>query len=100
MTKRVHMLKFRFLCLRLMLPYEEHLRAGGAEFKVPESPVVPKPRGIRGRRPHPRGKKPGPRPRERKVATPPAAASPTMHDDVSLQLCFHLLLTLLNADAP
>lgn len=83
MTKRVHMLKFRFLCLRLMLPYEEHLRAGGAEFKVPESPVVPKPRGIRGRRPHPRGKKPGPRPRERKMATPPAAASPTMHDDVS-----------------
>ncbi|TKS83298.1 AT-rich interactive domain-containing protein 5B [Collichthys lucidus] len=25
---------------RLMLPYEEHLRAGGAEFKIPESPIV------------------------------------------------------------
>ncbi|XP_031606149.2 AT-rich interactive domain-containing protein 5B [Oreochromis aureus] len=68
---------------RLMLPYEEHLRAGGADFKVPESPVAPKPRGIRGRRPHPRGKKPGPRPRERKVTTPPAAASPTIRDDVA-----------------
>ncbi|XP_030602916.1 AT-rich interactive domain-containing protein 5B isoform X2 [Archocentrus centrarchus] len=62
---------------RLMLPYEEHLRAGGAEFKVPETPLATKPRGIRGRKPLPRGKKPGPKPKEKKV-TSPAALSPTM----------------------
>ncbi|XP_051256868.1 AT-rich interactive domain-containing protein 5B [Dicentrarchus labrax] len=59
---------------RLMLPYEEHLRAGGAEFKIPESPMPPKPRGIRGRKPLPRGRKPGPKAKEKKIATP---ASPS-----------------------
>lgn len=50
-----------------MLPYEEHLRAGGAEFKIPESPVPPKPRGIRGRKPLPRGRKPGAKAKEKKM---------------------------------
>uniref|UniRef100_A0A087XW59 Zgc:77151 n=1 Tax=Poecilia formosa TaxID=48698 RepID=A0A087XW59_POEFO len=49
---------------RLMLPYEEHLRAGGgAEFKIPDVPLPSKPRGIRGRKPLPRGRKPGPKPK-------------------------------------
>ncbi|KAI3373904.1 hypothetical protein L3Q82_022471 [Scortum barcoo] len=57
---------------RLMLPYEEHLRAGGAEFKIPETPMPPKPRGIRGRKPHPRGRKPGPKAKEKKITAPVA----------------------------
>ncbi|XP_024121832.1 AT-rich interactive domain-containing protein 5B isoform X2 [Oryzias melastigma] len=64
---------------RLMLPYEEHLRVGGAHFKVPETLEPPKPRAIRGRRPLPRGRRPGPKAKERKAATsaaphPPAEA--------------------------
>nr|XP_020470821.1 AT-rich interactive domain-containing protein 5B-like [Monopterus albus]XP_020470822.1 AT-rich interactive domain-containing protein 5B-like [Monopterus albus] len=55
---------------RLMLPYEEHLRAGGAEFRIPESPMPPKPRGIRGRKPLPRGRKPGPKAKEKKITAP------------------------------
>ncbi|KAK2828042.1 hypothetical protein Q5P01_019076 [Channa striata] len=65
---------------RLMLPYEEHLRAGGggggAEFKIPESPISPRPRGIRGRKPLPRGRKPGPKAKEKKTATPASSAPP------------------------
>ncbi|KAF1378180.1 hypothetical protein PFLUV_G00187790 [Perca fluviatilis] len=57
---------------RLMLPYEEHLRAGGAEFKIPESPMPPKPRGIRGRKPLQRGRKPGPKAKDKKLTTPAA----------------------------
>ncbi|TDH05249.1 hypothetical protein EPR50_G00141610 [Perca flavescens] len=57
---------------RLMLPYEEHLRAGGAEFKIPESPMPPKPRGIRGRKPLQRGRKPGPKTKDKKLTTPAA----------------------------
>ncbi|XP_060942108.1 uncharacterized protein zgc:77151 [Limanda limanda] len=53
---------------RLMLPYEEHLRVGGTEFKIPESPSPPKPRGIRGRKPLQRGRKPGPKAKE-KIST-------------------------------
>lgn len=60
---------------RLMLPYEEHLRAGGAEFKIPESPSLPKARGIRGRKPHPRGRKPGAKAKEKRITTP--ASSPS-----------------------
>lgn len=57
-----------------MLPYEEHLRAGGgAEFKIPETPLPTKPRGIRGRKPLPRGRKPGPKPKEKLTA----ASSPS-----------------------
>ncbi|XP_042354708.1 AT-rich interactive domain-containing protein 5B [Plectropomus leopardus] len=55
---------------RLMLPYEEHLRAGGAEFKIPESPMPPKPRGIRGRKPLQRGRKPGLKAKDKKMTTP------------------------------
>ncbi|XP_070699785.1 AT-rich interactive domain-containing protein 5B [Pempheris klunzingeri] len=62
---------------RLMLPYEEHLRAGGAEFKIPESPTPPKPRGIRGRKPLPRGRKPGPKAKVKKI-TPAAPPSRTI----------------------
>ncbi|XP_059207312.1 uncharacterized protein zgc:77151 [Centropristis striata] len=61
---------------RLMLPYEEHLRAGGAEFKIPETPLPPKPRGIRGRKPHQRGRKPGPKAKDKKLAA--AASSRTI----------------------
>uniref|UniRef100_A0A3Q2TG47 Zgc:77151 n=1 Tax=Fundulus heteroclitus TaxID=8078 RepID=A0A3Q2TG47_FUNHE len=66
---------------RLMLPYEEHLRAGGAEFKIPDIPLPSKPRGIRGRKPLPRGRKPGPKPKEKKMvdlspAAPPLPALP------------------------
>lgn len=64
--------------LRLMLPYEEHLRAGGAEFKIPESPVPPKPRGIRGRKPLPRGRKPGAKAKEKKITTPAPPSSCTV----------------------
>ncbi|KAM6911903.1 uncharacterized protein PEZ65_016077 [Lycodopsis pacificus] len=63
---------------RLMLPYEEHLgaAAGGeaAEFKIPESPMPLKPRGIRGRKPLQRGRKPGPKPKDKKVTTTAAAS--------------------------
>ncbi|XP_053297911.1 AT-rich interactive domain-containing protein 5B [Pleuronectes platessa] len=59
---------------RLMLPYEEHLRVGGIEFKIPESPTPPKPRGIRGRKPLQRGRKPGPKAKE-KITT---STSPTV----------------------
>ncbi|XP_023263426.1 AT-rich interactive domain-containing protein 5B-like [Seriola lalandi dorsalis] len=62
---------------RLMLPYEEHLRAGGAEFKIPESPTPPKPRGIRGRKPLPRGRKPGPKAKEKKITTPALPPPPS-----------------------
>lgn len=64
-----------------MLPYEEHLRAGGAEFKIPESPLPPKPRGIRGRKPLPRGRKPGPKAKEKKSTTPAPAAPPQTVSD-------------------
>ncbi|XP_028277077.1 uncharacterized protein LOC114445938 [Parambassis ranga] len=63
---------------RLMLPYEEHLRAGGTEFKIPESPMAPKPRGIRGRKPLPRGRRPGPKPKEKKVTTLPPPSPPAI----------------------
>ncbi|XP_023818194.1 AT-rich interactive domain-containing protein 5B [Oryzias latipes] len=56
---------------RLMLPYEEHLRAGGAHFKVPECLEPPKPQAMRGRRPLPRGRRPGPKAKERKTSAPP-----------------------------
>uniref|UniRef100_UPI003AAFE0D3 uncharacterized protein n=1 Tax=Centroberyx gerrardi TaxID=166262 RepID=UPI003AAFE0D3 len=56
---------------RLMLPYEEHVRAGGSELKAPEIPSTPKARGIRGRKPLPRGRRPGPRAKEKKIVTPP-----------------------------
>ncbi|XP_049598690.1 AT-rich interactive domain-containing protein 5B [Syngnathus scovelli] len=46
---------------RLMLPYEEHLIAGGMELKIPQCSLAVKPRGIRGRKPLPRGRKPGPK---------------------------------------
>lgn len=65
--------------LRLMLPYEEHLRAGGTEFKIPESPLPPKPRGIRGRKPLQRGRKPGPKAKDKKI-TSPAALSPNVSE--------------------
>ncbi|XP_029029537.1 AT-rich interactive domain-containing protein 5B isoform X2 [Betta splendens] len=57
---------------RLMLPYEEHLQAGGAEFKVPESPLPPRGRGMRGRKPLHRGRKPGLKAKERKSTSPAA----------------------------
>ncbi|XP_028323147.1 AT-rich interactive domain-containing protein 5B isoform X2 [Gouania willdenowi] len=56
---------------RLVLPYEEHLRAGGGgdvDFKIPDLPLPTKPRGIRGRKPLPRGRKPGPKPKDRRVS--------------------------------
>nr|XP_057943857.1 uncharacterized protein zgc:77151 isoform X2 [Doryrhamphus excisus] len=56
---------------RLMLPYEEHLRTGGTELKIPESSLPVKPRGIRGRKPLPRGRKPGPKVKEKMAVTPP-----------------------------
>ncbi|XP_041863989.1 AT-rich interactive domain-containing protein 5B isoform X2 [Melanotaenia boesemani] len=68
---------------RLMLPYEEHLRAEGAEFKIPESPTPPKPRGIRGRKPLPRGRKPGPKPKEKKTVTP-AVPPATLPPDAAM----------------
>ncbi|XP_029925265.1 AT-rich interactive domain-containing protein 5B isoform X2 [Myripristis murdjan] len=66
---------------RLMLPYEEHLRAGGPELKVPESPAAPKPRGIRGRKPLPRGRKPSAKAREKKIITPPRAPAAVVNPD-------------------
>ncbi|XP_035034280.1 uncharacterized protein zgc:77151 [Hippoglossus stenolepis] len=62
---------------RLMLPYEEHLRVGGSEFKIPESPTPPKPRGIRGRKPLQRGRKPGPKAKE-KITTSTSPLPPTV----------------------
>ncbi|XP_038563564.1 AT-rich interactive domain-containing protein 5B [Micropterus salmoides] len=67
---------------RLMLPYEEHLRAGGVEFKIPESPMPPKPRGIRGRKPLQRGRKPGPKAKEKKI-TDPSPPPPPPHTIVN-----------------
>ncbi|XP_057676774.1 AT-rich interactive domain-containing protein 5B [Corythoichthys intestinalis] len=58
---------------RLMLPYEEHLIAGGREFQIPECALPIKPRGIRGRKPLPRGRKPGPKVKAKLVV----ATSPT-----------------------
>ncbi|KAK5887892.1 hypothetical protein CesoFtcFv8_016451 [Champsocephalus esox] len=63
---------------RLMLPYEEHLRAGGTEFKIPECPMPQKPRAIRGRKPLQRGRKPGPKSQEKKMATAAAACARTI----------------------
>ncbi|KAM4726907.1 AT-rich interactive domain-containing protein 5B [Anableps anableps] len=62
---------------RLMLPYEEHLRAGGAEFKIPDVPLPSKPRGIRGRKPLPRGRKPGPKPKDKRMGAVSPAAPPS-----------------------
>ncbi|XP_047234885.1 AT-rich interactive domain-containing protein 5B isoform X2 [Girardinichthys multiradiatus] len=62
---------------RLMLPYEEHLRAGGADFKIPDVPLPSRPRGIRGRKPLPRGRKPGPKPKEKKAVAPSPSAVPS-----------------------
>ncbi|XP_061754772.1 AT-rich interactive domain-containing protein 5B [Nerophis ophidion] len=56
---------------RLMLPYEEHLRAGGLELKIPVSSLPVKPKGIRGRKPLPRGRKPGPKVKDKMTVTPP-----------------------------
>ncbi|XP_077361640.1 uncharacterized protein LOC144006591 isoform X2 [Festucalex cinctus] len=56
---------------RLMLPYEEHLIAGGLEVQIPECSLPVKPRGIRGRKPLPRGRKPGPKVKAKMPATPP-----------------------------
>lgn len=69
---------------RLMLPYEEHLRAGGAEFKVPESPPLPKPRVIRGRKPLPRGRKPGPKAKDKKVASSALSSSSIVNPNGSM----------------
>ncbi|XP_075878516.1 uncharacterized protein LOC142885689 isoform X1 [Nelusetta ayraudi] len=57
---------------RLVLPYEEHLRAGGggADFKIPESPAPPKPRAMRGRKPLPRGRRPGTKNKEKSSSAP------------------------------
>ncbi|XP_068187149.1 AT-rich interactive domain-containing protein 5B isoform X2 [Antennarius striatus] len=70
---------------RLMLPYEEHLRAGGAEFKIPESPLAPKDRGIRGRKPLPRGRKPGTKGKEKigAGAPPPTPSILPLTPDLS-----------------
>lgn len=54
---------------RLMLPYEEHLRAGGIEIRIPEFNLPPRPKGMRGRKP---GRKPGPKPKDKKPTTPSA----------------------------
>lgn len=67
------------LCVRLVLPYEEHLRAGGvgANFKIPESPAPPKPRAMRGRKPLPRGRRPGTKSKEKNTsaASPPPVSN-------------------------
>lgn len=47
-----------------------------AHFKIPNSPVPFKPRGMRGRKPLPRGRRPGGRGRERKIAA--AVAPPSL----------------------
>ncbi|XP_056450872.1 uncharacterized protein zgc:77151 [Gadus chalcogrammus] len=44
---------------RLMLGYEEHVRAGGAGLKLPESPAPTKFKAVRGKKAQPRGRKPG-----------------------------------------
>ncbi|XP_075994817.1 uncharacterized protein LOC142989250 [Genypterus blacodes] len=69
---------------RLMLPYEEHLRSGGAELKITETPMIPKPRGIRGRKPLPRGRKPGPKAKEKKTSTPPRPPTTVVNPDGSV----------------
>ncbi|XP_053188123.1 AT-rich interactive domain-containing protein 5B [Scomber japonicus] len=71
---------------RLMLPYEEHLRAGGTELKVPESPLPPKPRGIRGRKPLQRGRKPGPKPKKILIPPPPRTVTIMFLSCVSEQI--------------
>ncbi|KAK0144190.1 AT-rich interactive domain-containing protein 5B [Merluccius polli] len=60
---------------RLMLGYEEHVRAGGAGLKLPESPAPPKFKAIREKKPLTRGRKPGTKAKESKgqPAKPPAA---------------------------
>lgn len=71
-----------FVRLRLMLPYEEHLRAGGAEFKIPESPLPPKARGLRGRKPLPRGRRPAAKTKVKRITAPaesPSAVSAGKH---------------------
>ncbi|CAL8363473.1 unnamed protein product [Lota lota] len=59
---------------RLMLGYEEHVRAGGAGLKLPESPAPTKFKAIRGKKPLPRGRKPGAKAKESadQPAKPPA----------------------------
>lgn len=67
------------LYVRLVLPYEEHLRAGGggAGFKIPESPAPPKPRAMRGRKPLPRGRRPGTKNKEKNTSAPSPSVSDT-----------------------
>lgn len=48
---------------RLMLPYERHLGTGGKLEEIPESSIPRKPKGVRGRKPFPRGRKPGVKPK-------------------------------------
>ncbi|KAM4620364.1 uncharacterized protein ACJ7VT_007050 [Polymixia lowei] len=64
--------------IELMLPYEEHINAGGAELKVPECPIAPRTRGIRGRKPMQRGRKPGLKSKERKTVAPPPHLPPAV----------------------
>ncbi|XP_033834734.1 AT-rich interactive domain-containing protein 5B [Periophthalmus magnuspinnatus] len=52
---------------RLMLPYEEHLKAGGIHIPIPEFHLPVRPKGMRGRKP---GRKPGPKPKDKKPGTP------------------------------
>lgn len=54
---------------RLMLPYEEYLRDGGIEIRIPEFHLPACPKGMRGRKP---GRKPGPKPKDKKIPTPSA----------------------------
>lgn len=54
---------------RLMLPYEEHLREGGIEIRIPEFNLPSRPKAMRGRKP---GRKPGPKPKDKKPVTPSA----------------------------
>ncbi|KAM8834473.1 uncharacterized protein ACB058_016067 [Synchiropus picturatus] len=54
---------------RLMLPYERHLGTGGKLEEIPESSISRKPKGVRGRKPFPRGRKPGSKP---KIAAAPS----------------------------
>ncbi|XP_077597345.1 uncharacterized protein LOC144212988 [Stigmatopora nigra] len=68
---------------RLMLPYEEHLIAGGSELQIPDCAIkcAIKPRGIRGRKPLPRGRKPGPKVKAKLVvATSPSTVQITATD--------------------
>ncbi|KAG7273796.1 hypothetical protein CRUP_016540, partial [Coryphaenoides rupestris] len=49
---------------RLMLSYEEHVRARGAGLKLPESPAPSKLKAVRGKKPLPRGRKSGAKAKE------------------------------------